>query len=171
MLAHLEALASLAVRPGLAVLVAMLGIAAVGCRAELIPNTDVEDTPENRQIVEFCEAYRKAVERRDIDKLIKLAHPRYYEDGGTLDASDDIDLAGLREYLENEFATARGIRYEIRYRRVSEGEKQRINVDYTFSASYKVPTEDGELWQRRVKENRLELVPSDEETYRIISGM
>ena len=151
-------------------LVVALAIGVTACRPELIPNTDVEDTPENRQVVEFCETYRKAVEHRDIDKLLSLAHPRYYEDGGTLDASDDIDLAGLREYLENEFATARGIRYEIRYRRISRGEKQRINVDYTFSASYKVPTEDGELWQRRVKENRLELVPG-QESYRIISGM
>ena len=52
------------------------------CTQQLIPNTDLADTEENRSLVEFCELYRHAVERRDIDKLLSLAHPDYYEDGG-----------------------------------------------------------------------------------------
>ena len=75
----------------------------VGCHTQYIPNTDVEDTDENRRIVQFCEEYRKAVEARNIAILLKLAHPTYYEDGGNLDAADDLDFAGLREYLEEEF--------------------------------------------------------------------
>jgi hypothetical protein len=101
---------------------------------------------------------------------LKLAHPNYYEDGGNIDASDDLDYAGLEEYLRGKFAETRAIRYEIRYRRVGEGRKNTIYVDYTYSASYKIATGEGEIWQRKVADNRLELVPEGE-TFRILSGM
>jgi hypothetical protein len=143
----------------------------VGCNAHYIPNTDVEDTLSNRKVIDFCEQYRHAVELRNVPMLLKLADPRYYEDGGNADASDDLDYAGLQEYLEGRFKDTRAIRYEIRYRRVGEGRKARsIFVDYTFTASYKIPTPDGEAWHREVADNRLELIPSGE-TFKILSGM
>lgn len=142
-----------------------------GCTTHYIPNTDVEDTDKNRKVIDFCEQYRHAVELRNVPVLLKLADPRYYEDGGNADASDDLDYAGLKDYLEGRFKDTRAIRYEIRYRRIGEGRKEHsIYVDYTFSASYKIPTPDGELWHREVADNRLELVPSGD-TFKILSGM
>jgi hypothetical protein len=147
-----------------------IGLMLAACMPKYIPNTDVEDTEENRRIIEFCEEYRRAVERRNVAMLLKLAHPSYYEDGGNIDASDDLDYAGLKEYLETQFAQTRAIRYEIRYRRIGEGRKNTIYVDFTYSASFKIPTEAGEIWQRKVADNRLEIVPEGE-TFRILSGM
>jgi len=146
---------------------ALLGSA---CATHYIPNTDVEDTDQNRKVIEFCEDYRHAVEMRNVDKLLKLADPHYYEDGGNADATDDLDYAGLKEYLEDKFKQTRTIRYEIRYRRVGEGKRHTVLVDYTYSASYKIPTPTGDLWRRRVAENRLELVPQGE-SFKILSGM
>ncbi|HVU05332.1 MAG TPA: hypothetical protein VHE30_26475 [Polyangiaceae bacterium] len=142
----------------------------LGCATHYIPNTDVEDTDSNRRVIEFCEDYRHAVEMRNVDKLLKMAHPKYYEDGGNADATDDLDYAGLKSYLEDKFKQTRTIRYEIRYRRVGEGKKHTVLVDYTYSASYKIPTPTGDMWRRRVAENRLELVPEGE-SFRILSGM
>jgi hypothetical protein len=153
---------------------AVLGVALVvglsACSKTYIPNTDVEDTDDNRRIVEFCEVYRKAVERKDIAKLLDLASRNYYEDGGNVDASDDLDYAGLKDYLSSRFEDAAGIRYEIRYRRVIQEEK-RIFVDYTFSGSYRLRTREGEKWKNALEENRLELVPHGEEDFRIVAGM
>ena len=70
-----------------------------GCATRYIPNTDVEDTEENRTVVTFCERYRHAVELKDVGELLKLASNEYYEDGGNIDASDDLDYSGLRDYL------------------------------------------------------------------------
>jgi hypothetical protein len=149
----------------------LFAVATSACAGHYIPNTDVEDTDQNRKVIEFCEQYRHAVELRNVPTLLTLADPRYYEDGGNADASDDLDYAGLREYLEGRFKDTRAIRYEIRYRRVGEGRKERsIYVDYTFSASYKIPTPDGELWHREVADNRLELIPAGE-SFKILSGM
>jgi hypothetical protein len=148
----------------------LLPLALFCCAARYIPNTDVEDSEFNRQVVQFCEEYRRAVERRNVALLLKLAHPDYYEDGGNIDTSDDLDYVGLRKYLEERFRYAKAIRYEIRYRRVGKGRKNVVYVDYTYSASYKIPTDNGDVWRRRVADNRLELVPNGE-SFKIVSGM
>jgi hypothetical protein len=146
-----------------------------GCSSSYIPNTDVEDTEDNRKIIVFCETYRHAVENKDVTTLLGLAAEDYYEDGGNIDPQDDIDYAGLKEYLTARykdvgFADAGGIRHEIRYRRVSEDENV-VFVDYTFSGSFRVLRPDGsEKWEHRLEENRLELVPAGE-SYKIRSGM
>jgi hypothetical protein len=151
------------------VLVLVAATLLVGCPEHYLTNTDVEATDGNRKIVEFCEVYRHAVERKDVATLLDMASPDYYEDGGNVDAADDIDYAGLKDYLSSKFDETRAIRYEIRYRRVLE-EDERIYVDYTYSGSFRLPTHIGEKWQSNVDENRLELVSSGE-TYKIVAGM
>lgn len=143
----------------------------LACQAQLIPNTDVEDTDQNRALVEFCERYRKAVEHRNISFLLQIAHPDYYEDGGNIDSSDDIDRVGLEKHLRERFIEARQIRYEIRYRRVGKGRNDTFYVDYTYSASYQVPDGKGdEQWRRVIEDNRLELVPH-RDSFLVLSGM
>jgi hypothetical protein len=160
-------------------LVGLLALALLlsGCASRFIPNTDVEDTQENRAIVAFCEQYRKAVETKDVPALLSLASPQYYEDGGNVDAADDMDYVRLKQYLTAKyqnvgFADASNIRHEIRYRRVTKDkERNTISVDYTYSGSFRMVEPDGsEKWQNAVEENRLELVPEGE-SYKIISGM
>lgn len=142
----------------------------LGCTTHYIPNTDVEDTESNRKLVAFAEKYRRAVEQKDLVTLLKCASPKYYEDGGNVDASDDIDYAGLRAYLTSRFLDAAAIRYEVRYRRVVEDEGK-IFIDYTYTASYRLAGEKGEdIWRRKVEDNRLELVPYKDD-YLIVSGM
>lgn len=148
----------------------VVALVSVGCAREYIPNTDVEDNEFNRKVVEFCESYRHAVERRNVGMLLKLADQKYYEDGGTSDTSDDLDYAGLKEYLEGKFRDVKAIRYEVRYREVTRGRNEEVYVAFTYSASYKIPTAKGDVWRRRVADNRLELMP-DGEHFRILAGM
>ena len=116
-------------------------LAASACSRHYIPNTDVEDNDFNRNVIEFCEDYRHAVERRNVGMLVKFANEKYYEDGGTIDTSDDLDYAGLKEYLEGKFRDVKAVRYEVRYRDVTRGRDDEIFVDYTYSASTQIPTE------------------------------
>jgi hypothetical protein len=149
---------------------AALGLALVGCSHDYIPNTHVDDSDFNRQVIAFCEDYRHAVEKRNTGLLMRLADPKYYEDGGNVDTSDDLDYAGLENYLDGKFRQTKAIRYEIFYRDVTTGRANQVFVDFTYSASYKVPTSKGDVWRRRVADNRLELV-RDGEKFRILSGM
>ncbi len=153
--------------------VAVLGAAAltlVGCAKTTIPNTDVEDSSQNRKVVTFCEEYRHGVEDKNVGLLLKLASLRYFEDGGNANAEDDIDYAGLKDYLTNTFMKTQAIRYEVRYRKISFTENEHIFVDYTYAASFRIPGVKQEEWRHTVAENRLELV-KEGETYRILSGM
>ena len=173
--------------------VAASALVSTGCATRYIPNTDVEDNDDNRKVITFCEKYRHAVELKDVGELMKLASSDYYEDGGNVDASDDLDFAGLKDYLTGKFNDARAIRYEIRYRRVlrqevpQDDEKQGagahhadqgeeplelIFVDFTYSASYRIPAaKGGDEWRRRVEDNRLEILRYPNDKFKIVAGM
>jgi hypothetical protein len=151
-------------------LLVLAACSTLGCSHQYILNTDVEDTDFNRKVVDYCEQYRHAVEQRNTARLLKMAAPSYYEDGGNVDASDDLDYAGLQKYLTEQFNQALAIRYEVHYRNVTEGRKDTVLVDFTYSASYKVPTAHGDVWRRRVADNRMALA-KEGEGFRILSGM
>lgn len=110
----------------------------LGCASSRIPNTDVPDTSENRDVIAFCERYRRAVESRDARALLAMASPRYFEDGGTPDGSDDYGLDGLQRLLTAWADEVNEVRYEIRYRRVSvsDSDTRRMNVEFTYTGSY-----------------------------------
>ena len=151
-------------------LTAILSIAAAGCSPSYIPNTDVEDTSENKKVISFCEEYRHAVEEKDVGKLLKLASPRYFEDGGNTNPDDDMDFDGLKDYLTSVFVKTNTIRYEIRYRKVTFGENKRVFIEYSYSASYRIPGVKGEEWKHTVADNRLELA-QEGDSFKIIAGM
>lgn len=152
------------------VLLVSLSLAAIGCGTSYIPNTDVEDKSENRKVIAFCEEYRHAVEDKDVGKLVKLASPRYFEDGGNTNPEDDIDFDGLKDYLTATFVKTNAIRYEIRYRKVTFGEDKKVFVEYTYSGSYRIPGVKSEEWKHTVGDNRLELVPEGD-SFKIVAGM
>ncbi len=153
------------------VFVALLGTFLLSaCSRAYIPNTDVEDTSENRKVILFCEEYRHAVEDKNIGKLLALASPRYHEDGGNTRGEDDIDYEGLKQYLAGVFMKTTGIRYEIKYRKVMFKENTHVEVDYTYAASYRLPGVKQEEWKHTVADNRIELVP-DGDSYKILQGM
>jgi hypothetical protein len=143
-----------------------------GCGASTIPNTDIEDTRPNREIIAVCERYRKAVEALNQAALLRMASPRYFEDSGTPVGDDDYDYSGLRAVLEDRFQKIRTMRYEIHYRRIQNDRQDhsKIHVDYTYRASFQLETAAGDRWFRRVADNRLTLERIGED-WRIVSGM
>lgn len=152
----------------LAVLV--LGLCAVACSKVYIPNTDVEDTKVNRDIVLFCEQYRHALEDKNVGKILGMMSADYFEDGGNTKNEDDADFDKIREFLTGDFLRTSGIRYEIRYRRITFTETNHILVDYTYNCAWKLPGVKQDEWHHKVSDNRLELV-RDGESFKISRGM
>ncbi len=142
----------------------------VACSKQMIPNSDVENTPQNFDVVMFCEKYRHALEDKNVAELLKIMSPAYFEDGGNTKTDDDADYDKIREFLTGDFLRTNGVRYEIRYRKVTFTEKQRIYVDYTYDAAWKLPGVKSDEWHHRVADNRLELV-KDGESFSIVAGM
>ncbi|MFT5353792.1 MAG: hypothetical protein ACI9KE_000992 [Polyangiales bacterium] len=152
--------------------VALQAVFGVGC-ASVIPNTNVEDTPDNRDVVSFLEEYRHAVEDRNVRRLLDLASPTYLDDNGTPGGDDDLDYDGLRDKLASWRDRVLDVRYDIKYRRVT-WEDTRVFVEYRYTASFRVATSAGEdHWARRVADNRIVLSRDDEadQRFRILDGM
>jgi hypothetical protein len=156
--------------PALALVVlSVVLLGAAGCGASLIPNTEVEDTSDNRDAIKYAEQYRKAVEARDVGRLLAMASPDYFDDNGTPDASDDVNFDRLREQLSKWNASLLEARYEIRYRGVLQV-RDRVVIDYTYTGSFRVKTAEGERALRRLDDNRLVLRRTGD-GFRVLSGM
>ncbi len=148
---------------------AAIAVIVAGCAVEYIPNTTIEDTEANREIVEFCERYRHAVEDMNVGLLLSMASPRYFDNSGTSTGDDDFDRAGLEEVLDDRFRDVDSVRYEIRYRDIYEQDGL-VHVDYTYTMSFQY-TVDGETkWSNKTADNRLELQPV-EDGFLIVAGM
>ncbi len=140
-----------------------------GCATATIPNTRVEDTAENREVLDFLEQYRLAVEARDVGKLMRLASESYFDDMGTPGGADDIDFEGLREGLSALPEEVLAARYQISYRDVTYLE-DRVLVDVRYTAWFRVNTAEGPQWERRLEPHRL-VIAREDGAYRILSGM
>ncbi|MBX3251258.1 MAG: hypothetical protein KF901_29035 [Myxococcales bacterium] len=139
----------------------LCGLSLVGCTKN-IPNTTVQDTAENREIVSFVEEYRHAVENRNVSRLLELASPRYLDDNGTPQGDDDVDFETLRTRLSAWRDRVLDVRYEIKYRRVSR-DHTRIFVEFRYTASFRVVTGSGERWARRLADHRIILTREETE--------
>lgn len=155
--------------PAKLLIAALLSIPLVGCATTTIPNTRVEDTAENRDVLDFLEQYRLAVEARDVGKLLRLASQSYFDDMGTPTGTDDIDYEGLREGLTSIPEEVLAARYQISYRDVTYLD-DRILVDVRYTAWFRVNTAEGPQWERRLEPHRLVLA-REEGAFRIVSGM
>jgi hypothetical protein len=147
-----------------------IALAASACGASNIPNTRVEDTSQNREIIDFVERYRKAVEDRDTGTLLGMTSRFYFDDMGTPTGEDDVDYDGLKAGLERLRKDVLAARYQISYRGLTYTENERVLVDLLYTGWFKVETPDGPQWRRRLEPHRIVLAREDGKLL-ILSGM
>jgi hypothetical protein len=137
--------------------------------ARVIPNTRVEDTRENREIIDVCERYRRALESRDVTTLLALASPRYWEDSGTPKPDDDYGYDGLKRVINERLGRLKSVRYEMEYRNVAiRGNRAQIEV--YIDASFQIESGVGDQYRHFTEYNRLEL-EHDGKRWMFIAGM
>jgi hypothetical protein len=141
-----------------------------GCTAKMIPNTRVPDTGDNREVLDFVEKYRKAVEDRDIGTLMQMTSRDYFDDMGTPQGDDDVDYDALQKGLQRLRQEVLGARYQISYRGVTFTDTHKVLVDLLYTGWFKVSTTEGEQWRRRLEPHRIVLAREDR-SYKILSGM
>lgn len=152
---------------------ALLVAAASGCKPELLPGTQLEDTPENRAVVDFLEQYRVAVESRSAEKVLELVAEDYWEDNGTIEQTDDYGVEKLERDLAGLFDHTRAIHLELQVQHV-ERQEGLLQVDYRYLQRALLALGAGEKWVSHSDVNRIVLRPSPEAPeggYQIISGL
>jgi len=164
----------------LAALVAVLA-AACGSQAVTIPETNIPDTPANRQIIETVERYRVAVESKDIAALLLMASEGYREDAGTPSGRDDYGYEGLREVLQTRFKKATDIRYALRYvsvyRRCKQGNDPASNdgcrayVDVLIDASFSIDSSTGGTMRPDMRDQNQLVLEWNGDRWLFLSGM
>jgi hypothetical protein len=148
------------------ILLAALSLAAC---ARNIPGTDIAENPDNREIIAIVDAYRKAFDSRNLDGIMALVSPLYYDDAGTVTAEDDIDYKGLPQALKETFSRISQVRIEFGITAIAiAGDK--ANVDLFYDAKYRVTTPRAEIPRRDTDVQRL-VLQRDGPGWKILSGL
>jgi ketosteroid isomerase-like protein len=126
----------------------------LGCAHSKIPNTQIADTEENREIVGLVGDYTSAMENLDADAVLSLVSPRYFEDNGNSDKSDDYDFRELKEKLADEFKRTKKIQLEMKINEVLVEEKNAYAyIYYTYRSQTKFAT--GTKWNTDSDHSRI----------------
>ncbi len=83
------------------VVMLLVTVFASSCSKKLISGTKIEDTPDNREVIETFLAYAKAVETRDIPALEALVSKDYHDNNGSDDPANDVDYEGLMQFFHS----------------------------------------------------------------------
>lgn len=152
-------------------LIPLIPLLLAGCSTRYIGNTRVEDTAENREILLVVEQYRRAVEDRDVQRILDLTSDTFFEDPGTPgDPTDDYDKRGLREKLETSFSKVEDQRLRIDVRRLEKRDDGTVGVEYRFDFRYKLALPGANEWRETMDLNRVVLV-QEGGAWRFVSGL
>jgi ketosteroid isomerase-like protein len=149
-------------------LAVLAALSAAAC-ARNIPNTEIQDTPDNRAIIAVVDSYRKAFDSRNVEAVMALVSPNYYDDAGTIDASDDIDYRMLPQVLKDTFSRINQVRLEFGITDIIVN-GDRAQADCFYDAKYRVLTPRSDIAKRDTDIQRILLQRQGTE-WKIISGL
>ncbi|NBD08574.1 MULTISPECIES: nuclear transport factor 2 family protein [Corallococcus] len=110
------------------------------CAPKRIPGTELEDTDDTRAILAVMERYRTALEARDVKAIQALVSPKFREDGGTEDTSDDLTAENLGPHLQALFQKLQSPKVDFNIRKVEVHEKENVaRAIYYWNASWRMP--------------------------------
>ena len=146
-------------------------VVLAACSGKMIPDTQIEDTPDNRSIADLVERYRIAVEQRDIPTLRELISRRYFTNAGTTATGEDdygfeqVEIKLLPMLHEN----VKSVQLTIYLRKI-EVTEVRATAEYEFY--YKFFYVDGgkDRWMAKNDFARLDFSKEDG-NWRIVNGL
>ncbi len=128
---------------------------ALACAARVLPGTEIRDTPDTHAIAGVLETYRQALEKRDVQAILALVAPTYFDNSGTPDPADDVDRAGLEKRLQ-ELKDVPMLRVQFSVRDIqAKGDKGQAEV--FFDQYYRVKTPNGEVARHDADVHRMNL--------------
>lgn len=150
-------------------------LVTVACKPKLLPNTTLEDTAENRALVDVMLKYKQAVESRSAEQVLSLVAEDYFEDMGTVDPSDDYGIERLGEQLEETFGHAKAIHLDLFLQHVTRDKERGLwAVDYRFNQRALLSFPAGDQWVTHTDVNRVVLRQrgdSIDDGFLIVSGL
>jgi hypothetical protein len=150
-----------------------LGIALAGAAAcahqDYFPGTNIVRSEENRKIIETVEQYRRRLVERNIEGLMVLASPKYFEDSGTPRSDDDYGFEGLKQVLSTKLKRVKSLRYEIEYRAIRVSGVQ-AEVEVFVDGSFELAADSGDRY-RRVNDYHRFMLEQESDSWKFVAGM
>lgn len=147
---------------------ALLAVAA--CGPKYIGETEIPNTEDNRAIVDVIAAYKKALEARDVDAIMALVSPGFFETSGTPEGSDDYDRAGLERKLTDWFSHVRALKADIRVKSIDVTD-DKASARYFFEFNYQIaPPGELPVWKREADTAEMRFVLEDG-AWKVVAGL
>ena len=133
----------------------------VGCAHSTIPGTDIEDTQDNRSVLQVLNQLRDALQARDADTVLSFISPTYFEDMGTIDNKDDFGFEEFKATLLNdniEKIAELYLKIDVHDVQV-EGDQAFIDIRYRSRAKLSLPS--GNTWTQDSDFTRVNFLRED----------
>lgn len=143
-----------------------------GCEPKMIPGTKIKDTPETKTLANLVvNKYRKAMESKDIDTLMSMISPRFFENGGTPGPEDDYNGDGLRKKLAEKFKVINAISLDIVLSDIDTDKDAKTGyVRYHYFLKYLVKYPSEERWESQSDDAQMDFKLENGE-WKVIRGM
>ena len=143
-------------------------LALVGCAPKPIPGTTIDDTADNRAILQTLERYRATVENRDASGLLALVSHSFRDTGGTSNPEDDLTYATLQQNLPERLARIQDVHADLDIRAIAV-DKDSANAIFYYNLRFRIPS----LTTRPQNESDLKQMKLHKEAgqWKIISGI
>ncbi len=146
-----------------------LAALAAACAPPRIPGTEIPSNPDTRAVYDVVAKYRQALENRDVQGILALVSPAYYDTAGTPDPADDLDRARLEKSLSEELPKADNLRVNFTLRRIDvKGDD--AQAELFFDTYYRVKTPTVTIPRRDSDVQRLRLKRMDGQ-WKFVSGL
>jgi len=143
---------------------------AAGCaHQDYYPGTTILRNEDNQKIIETVESYRRRLMEHNVEGLLILASPKYFEDSGTPRSDDDYGFEGLKQVLSSKLKRVKSLRYEIEYRTIRVRGKQ-AEVEVFLDGSFELAADSGDRY-RRVNDYHRFLLEQENEQWKFTGGM
>jgi|HubBroStandDraft_6_1064221.scaffolds.fasta_scaffold586839_1 hypothetical protein len=119
---------------------------SLGCKPKLLPSSNVKATRENKEIIEFLEQYKAAVEKRSVEALMELVAKDYSDNMGTEDPAQHTNYLTLKERLEKTLPRIEDSRLGLFVQHIKKLENGLYEVVFYFNNQVLMNVPAGEKW-------------------------
>ena len=142
----------------------------VGCASrDYYPGTTILRNEDNQKIIETVEQYRRRLMEHNVEGILILASPKYFEDSGTPRSDDDYGFEGLKQVLASRLKRVKSLRFDIEYRNIRVKGK-RAEVEVFLDGAFELAADAGDRY-RRVNDYHRFLLEQENEQWKFTGGM
>jgi hypothetical protein len=150
---------------------ALSAAGAAGCGPKLIPGSEIRDTDENREILAVVAQYRSALEARNVDGVLALVSPGFFENSGTPEGGDDYNYDGLKQKLTAWTRSVKTVRIDLQVKQIFiDGEKARAQYFYDLNYLMTSTASETPVWKRESDTKEMHLM-REKGLWKITSGI